>query len=155
MLPRILNQRDSRLDTADAAARTEQQPTQTKAFKLSNAQYRHFAQQRVVLTMALDAPPLRSDLELRNSLECYMKLGRDSLRLHMHATFDANAIVSVWIRRDYGSGCRETTPEASISRTLFTITSAGFPWLSRNAIAFSRRRHVPSRSIDGRIINPG
>jgi hypothetical protein len=67
--------------------------------------------------MARDAAPLHSDLKLRNPLECYMKLGCDSVRLHMHAIFDAHAIVSVWIRRDYGSGCRENAPEASISRT--------------------------------------
>ena len=67
--------------------------------------------------MALGAAPRNSDLKLRKSLECYMKFHCDSVRLSVHAIFGAHAIVSVWIRRDYGSGFRENAPEASISRT--------------------------------------
>jgi hypothetical protein len=87
MLPRILNQRDSRLDTADADARAVQQPTQTKAFKSSNAQFRHIVQQRVELRMAPDAAPRNSHLKLRKCLEGYMKSRCDSLRLNLHAIF--------------------------------------------------------------------
>jgi len=66
--------------------------------------------------MALDVVPPHSDLKLRNPLECYMRFRCDSLRLHKHVIFDAYRIVSVLIRGRYGNGCREITPEASISR---------------------------------------